>query len=80
MGRIVERKTTRLVVGEYRRGLTEGFLNGCARLAYEAMLPNDLVASMVEANYLRAMKPNIANDVSNGGDHDHHQDKCYGYD
>jgi hypothetical protein len=44
------------------------------------MLPNDLVASMVEANYLRAMEPNIANDVSNGGDHDHHQDKCHGYD
>ncbi len=76
---MIERETSRLVVGENRRGLTERLLNVCERLADKAMFLNDLIASIIEAHDLRAMETNIANNVSNGGDRNH-QNQSHDYD
>ena len=73
MGCIVEGETARLVIGEDGCRLAKCSLDFFAGLSNETSFLNNLIASVVESDNLRAMETDIADHVCCDANHQRHR-------
>ena len=80
VGRVVERETARLVIRKDGCWFAKCALHYFTGLSDESPLPNNLIASVVKPNNLRAMETDIAHDVCGYGKSQSHRCQNPAYD